>query len=644
MPTSRQIADADVINSATPLEQMYAGTHPRLYLKEADFKRLTDPAQSDLVRRTVNSLLQDATQQLTDVCPQAMGIDEDPRRFGTALPCLALAWRLTGEDRYLHTAIRHMQAMNQWDDWGNDLIFGHFAHGYAVAMDWLWHDIDSATRNVMVDCLARNTNVLFEDWRSYKSGPPFAYTWNHHTVPLSGLTAAACALYGERPNISPWLNMATEKVRCITAALGPDGVSPESMAYGAYFAHYLMRCLLLLRDLGGIDLLSGVAWWREYSRALIHHTLPRRHWSRSSAFMMFGDTDGRHWYGPDPVCHICAAVFQDGHAQWLADAVVADGASETAGERIISLGMLDATVQPEPPDALPTFVHFADQGLAIGRSGWHGNETVWGIRSGPPMAYSGHRAHRNPIAGGHMHAFAGTFQIFAHGQYIIAPAGYTQKWTTYHNTLMVNGRGQLGESAAWYEDLPFRQGRPMPSMTVLHDSPQHQHVLADMTPAYPDELHLTKVHRHFICPAPDCWIIIDIIDAAQPVKVEALFHTGFSLEPATDGTYSGGGRTASTIIRPLWPTDTIGTRSQQELLHTNGTIEKELNGLTLTAPDPTAHLVLVTMVRAGEAGQHLDPGASTDVSAGRIIVELPADLDCPPIDIAYAEQPVLAST
>ena len=52
--------------------------------------------------------------------------------------------------------------------------------------------------------------------------------------------------------------------------------------------------------------------------------------------------------------------------------------------------------------------------------------------------------------GGHVHPDANHFVLFGGGQWLMRDDGYQPKWTGQHNTLLVNGHGQLGEGAEWF--------------------------------------------------------------------------------------------------------------------------------------------------------------------------------------------------
>ena len=181
-PCAPGIAEIDVINSATPLEIRLLGVHPRLYLDEAGFETLRQSGHSGALHRAVESLIGIADASTGRAWPESEDAPGDHRGVGSTLPCLALAWKLTGKPEHLQNALACMDAMGRWKDWDVDLEFGHFAYGFAVALDWLWHDVDESRREALIDTLHRNVTVVFDHWRSYRSGPMFSHACNHRAV------------------------------------------------------------------------------------------------------------------------------------------------------------------------------------------------------------------------------------------------------------------------------------------------------------------------------------------------------------------------------------------------------------------------------------------------------------------------------
>lgn len=596
------IAGADIINSATPLEQELLGVHPRLYAKPDAFDRIRSRLADPCYASAWTACLQSAEKYASMTVEQYMQ-PADRRGHYSTLPNLAFVWAMTGERRLFEAALRFTDAAIDAaiQDFGNTLIGGHFAHGVAVALDWLWHDLDESRRARWCDDLARLIQADFsKHWISGVQGSSFWYTCNHFAVGLSGLTAAACALYGERPGMAPLINIAQEKARLAVLALGDSGISPEGVGYGQYYVTYMVKVMQLLSDLTGMDLFAESPWWRKHALGLIQHSLPRNQWTPGTTFMPWGDAHTSHWYGPDVALRACAKAYRDPLARWLADACEDAQVNLSDYEKCYPLLLTDERLPSHGPTELPRMHHFEDFGLMMARSDWSGKETVCGFLCGPSYGKHAMRLFRHPAGGGHMHAFAGHFQIFSHGEYVLPPAGYTTKTAAYHNVLTVNDHGHVGESASgWFEDLDYRRGRPTPRMLFVEDCGTAVHAAGDATDGYRTESGVLRHIRHFIYLRPSCWVVTDILEMKACATVRLYFHTGFPMRPDDNGAWIGAGKLAGLRIRSLSGCD-LHYFEQETLDHTFRPLGPR-PCLTIEQAVPAGRTVFTTVVEAGPA-------------------------------------------
>jgi len=609
----------DIINSATPLEDTLYGVHPRLYASDADFACLRR-----LAKKEPYASMLERVRQFVSSYPNRNSyakLEGDVRTYGDVIASLAMLWKITGERHWLTGTRALMRSIADRKDWGVDLEFGHFAHGVALAWDWLYHDIPRKEREHIADRMIRHGRVFFDNWADYNHFAAFAYTWNHMAVPLTGLTAVACALYGERPCLAPWVKMAMEKMRLMTDSLGPDGISPEGIAYGQYHAEYLARTAMLLKKMSGVDFLSSSPWWREYAVASLYHTYPRQHWRNKQVFFMLGDADRHHWLGPDPVLRLCARVFRDGHAQWLADELHTTR-SATDYSAFLSLLWHDPTVRKQGPRQLPRVRHFTDQDIAFLRSGWDGSESVLAFKCGPHSGYHNLRYSQN-VSGGHMHPMAGAIALHAKGDFLLVESGYPRKATKYENTLLVNGRGQIGEGGDWFEDLEFRRGHPTPRMLAVGHRAGFDFAIGDATNAYPDNLRLERFIRHIYAVGPDSWILVDEVAAAKPSTFELLFHGDRPFVAQGERRFIQRGERGSLLIESLLP---LGVKGLCRLQAVDGIGQaarnKNLGCLSLAPVRRTRHAIFLTFLHAFQTGKGPDLTLELKTGGTKSIIEL----------------------
>lgn len=601
MKTRRQkeLIEQDVISSATPLEMQLAGVHPRCHisakrLAEIRARQHKEPYAPILksMSRTMEGL------RGKEVLPENdPGKDVDKRGYEGWITEPACHYLITGDRTSLEFALKTMRAIAAYKDWGHSLVFGHFAHGMACGIDWLWDEIEEKDRNYFLDILEDRARMVFHKWSACESGEPFGYTWNIMGVVLAGLAAAACALYGERERISPLINLVTEKARGTAFALGDDGVSPEGMMYGHYFGTYICMSLDLIRDNVGVDLFKRCAWFKNLPDAIAHHLLPRQALKWDGRYFQFGDAHGDIVGGYCNLAWICARAYQDQQAQWLGN-LLATLAPEAPVGNAMSMFWVDPDLPAAPPVARPTLKHFANMDIVIGRSSWRGDESAFGVKCGPAAGHKGVAFYNHPLAGGHMHPNNGVLQIFAHGEWVLPHPGYIWKRTAYHNCLLVNGKGQRGEESEWLEDLSYRQGAASPSLLEVVSKPWGDYVLAKVGPAYPDEAGIACYYRHVFYLKPDCWIVADAVRFCKPGLPEILFHTEFPLAESAPGSWSGKGKNMTAHIRSLLNAELVHKAEIQEILHSSRYKVMDLNLLRIAPLGPVKEFLFVTAVDA----------------------------------------------
>jgi hypothetical protein len=609
------ISAADVINSATPVETGLLGVHPRMLASRQTFDVLRGRLATEPWAGWLAELRKEGDRLAELPLPEKlMGLPYsvfDVRQLGEQLIHLALLYRLGSEPRYRDRIELLMQRLGGEPDWGHSLIYGHWARGFAFALDWLWDDFDGETRGRHVETLYARSRNVFEAWASYRSGEPFGYTWNISAVVLGGLAATAACLYGERPDVAPMANLAWEKMRGQSAALGPDGVSPEGLMYGGYYAAYLTISFLLAEDLFGFDLYGTTPWLSRHARAVHAQSLPRESWKSDDLFFHQGDAHGPV-FGYETILRTLASRLKDGEAQWFADEILRCGA---IGAGPFSFLLYDPEVKPMAPTGRPPFDFMSDFGIAVMRENWSGAESACSLKCGPNVGHHAAKRFSHPLGGGHMQPNNGDVQIFSHGGWILVHPGYVYKDTSYHNTLLIDGLGQLGEKSEWMEDLSFRQSRRYPFMVRADHHEGWDYGVADMTAAYPESCGLVSLRRHVMYVRPDSWILVDAVLGAKPVTPSVLFHTAFPVQPDGAGAFCGRGEKAACRIRFHATSEPVFAREEQPRLHTSGHQEGTLHLLKASPRAAALRHLIVTEIQAFPADSPAPEGCRIVVSA-----------------------------
>ena len=609
----------DIINSATPLELEMRDQHPRLHLDEARLAFLREHRDEE-PWASMLAAVRDKVARARD--NMAMAGSASRGAPGGQLPHIALSYLIFGEadDLALAREIMHASCPYNGRDGGGS-FGGGWLFALGIAFDWLYHDLDQAALDEAADYIYRRGRERFESLISHKGIECNWDTCNHLPNYMYDLAASGMAIYGHRPDLGPQLRFVLAKTRQMIHALGPDGVSQEGICYGGFYTDYFVRTVDLVNQLLANDLFAASDWLANNWAFNQYSMLPKNCWTRQSHLMGSGDGVRYHWHGPDNFLFRLAAYHQNPHAQWLGHELFKEGLTGGEGHYLNPIWRHPA-LELAAPTTLPTFRHFEDHGMVFMRSNWDGDESLLGFRCGP---FSGHFAMANyntDIGGGHMHPDAGSFQLFAHGDWLISHALYTRKQTAHRNPILVNGIGQTGENSEWFEGLELRRERRGPSITHAASHETHDVVTADLTDAYEHAAKATRLVRHLVYLKPDCWIIIDDLAAKEPSIFEALFHSDHVFQQVTDSQFAAGGETGAVRMTCLYPPNASIDSETQVAQGIGAHSDLPMELLRLSNREPASDYVFVTLLEAHRAGDAPAAVANVGRDGGSLTVNV----------------------
>jgi hypothetical protein len=479
------------------------------------------------------------------------------REVGNAMPVVAMAYVVTGQRKYLESAQAWALASCGYKTWGlnridgMDLAAGHQLFGLGIVYDWCYADLDEAARHTIRETIARRGGAMFEAGATGKAWWGRSYMQNHLWVDACGLSIAGLAVFDEVEDASLWAGFALDKFRRSVDALGPDGASHEGVGYWEYGVEYLLKFMHVARELLGIDLYQH-QWWRRTARYPLYLSLPRDAWTSRNSIVDIADCPRSHWYGPDYLLRGLAREFRDPQAQWLAHQC--DEANVvSAGAPWLNLVWYDPSVPPEPPTSLPTLHHFDDMDIVSARSDWSGRESLVVHKCGPFIGHKAVEEFSYDPGGGHVHPDANHFVVFGAGEWLLRDDGYRSKWTGQHNTLLVDGRGQLGEGREWFQGSQPLAVKARPRILRAESTPTLDHIVGDAVEAYPAELGLERFERHLLFVKPNVLLVLDDIRLKEPRELELRFHPEQQSCQQSDRVCLFTGKSAVLRLEPLTP-------------------------------------------------------------------------------------------
>jgi hypothetical protein len=471
------------------------------------------------------------------------------------MPVLAMAHVLTGQRRYLESAQAWALASCGYKTWGAgridgmDLAAGHQLFGLGVVYDWCYADLDETARRTIRETIGRRGSAMFQAAATGKTWWGRSYMQNHLWVDACGLSVAGLAVFDEVEDAELWIGFALDKFRRSVDALGPDGASHEGVGYWEYGVEYLLKFMHLARELLGADLYQ-CDWWRRTARYPLYLGLPRSAWTRRNCIVDIADCPRGHWYGPDYLLRGLAREYRDAHAQWLAQEIdQADVAS--SGAAWLNLVWYDPSVPAESPAKLPTLHHFDDMDIVSARSDWSGRESLLVFKCGPFLGHKAVQEFSYDPGGGHVHPDANHFVLFGAGQWLVRDDGYRAKWTGQHNTLLIDGRGQLGEGAQWFQGGQALAVKSRPRVLRAESTPTLDHVAGDAAEAYPQDLGLERFERRLLFVKPNVLLVADEIRLKKPRRLELRLHPEQSRCDRDGEAFVFNGESAVLRIEPL---------------------------------------------------------------------------------------------
>ncbi len=234
--------------------------HPRLILTRERQAEIEALAETDVLLRKA---IQDSLRRADDyLAAQPLRYQKKgPRLLHVSRECLSrvyalgLAWRLTGEERYLEAVRENLLAVCAFPDWNPShfLDTAEMSHAVGVGYDWCFAALDEPTRAQVRAGLIEHG---LEPGLAAYSGPAWwvrsAFNWNQ--VCNGGLVVGALAIAESDPRFARTIvPAAVESLPRALDTYDPDGAWPEGPGYWSYATHYTVFGLAALDSALGHD-------------------------------------------------------------------------------------------------------------------------------------------------------------------------------------------------------------------------------------------------------------------------------------------------------------------------------------------------------------------------------------------------------
>jgi len=479
------------------------GGHPQILLTRERLAELRD-LPAGLHRRVVDALC--------EVAPQIPPSDVDERESFRTIEAVALAAALTGEREHATRAFARAKAIAELPYWGgcpnalemchdNDIRAGVFLYALVITYDWLHDLLVPEERAFLRETIFRKAREQYLFSVLQRDYWPTGFAQNHMHAATLGLGVAGLLFMDEDEEARKWAVWVRSLYGHVFDRYASDGTEPPvTYTFGLQF---ICRYQEALRVATGIDLFD-----HPHFRLLEAYALAECRGTRAGVQL-------------DLHALLCREASIEGdYVGHLIDRAIKGASTDSLGHQ----AMLVLWYRPGPRKqeiGLPPCQYFPDGGLAFMRSGWFDGGPWLRVFCGPPAGHSViHRMSRYDCA--HYEPNAGSFVLTHAGRSIVtSPGGSYQKLTRHHNTVTVNGVGQLSDGRVW-------SALPGPGQYgVIRNFSDHEGyccVHCDLRGAYPEDAKLDALHRYILFIKPSVFVVIDEVEIREPGTVQWWLH------------------------------------------------------------------------------------------------------------------------
>lgn len=387
----------------------------------------------------------------------------------------------------------------------------------SLAYDWLWPNLDESAR-------ARYREKLFEVAERVWAHLGYEredYAQAHFTGCSHGLLAFCFLFWNEHPCAREWAAYLRGTFECVLHMLPEDGFFPHGINLWIYEHTFLLRYLELFRHCAGENLWERISYWKNTSRFRQASLSPD-----AQLGVTFGDPQFRV-SGDAWMHYLIAARTQSPAAHALGDAL---SDQTTAGVDFRSVPprrrvweFLFYEPQANTLQDRQTHFHFPDGGQFFWHLGEKNKESVLTFRAGAPLGLRRYE-HGEWSGYGHSDPCHGSFLLAQANKLLLCGSGPVyRRDTRLNNTITIDGRGQIGDSAPWApESMPPDR---FAHITNFHGDEKLEWIEADLTASYLDFLGVQHLTRRLYVLLPSLFIIHDRIELKDERELQWNMHT-----------------------------------------------------------------------------------------------------------------------
>lgn len=385
----------------------------------------------------------------------------------------------------------------------------------ATCYDWLY-DLWSEKERLSIEAwLTAVAGIV----RSHLGAERTDFGQAHYLGCALGLLTFSLLFFENHPDAPAWAAECRGALDCVLQMLPEDGFFPHGINLWIYEYGFLLRWLEVLRVTTGEDL------W------------DHPHWKGASTFRgaatspdgLYGITFGDPQYrvGGDSWCHfLIAARTGSAEAQGVGDLLLHGPHAGVDFRNIPPRRRVYELLYHDPSrlsGRLMAGVRVFPDGGQVFCRGTGESPACATFRAGPPLGRQRYIAGEH---GGYGHAdpMNGSFLVYRGGECVVSGPGPTyRRATSLHNTITVNGEGQLGDTAVWLPDFfPPERLCPTPTVGMINGHPA---MTVDLAAAYLPHLAVRRCVRTIYIDPDRVVLGVDEVDCAYVSAIAWHIHS-----------------------------------------------------------------------------------------------------------------------
>lgn len=222
-----------------PTKDLGQMAHPRIMLFQEDEKAVSQMIQNNNQWQKLHEAILAESVAIIDLPPVeriqiGRRLLDKSREALRRIFQLSYAYRMTGEEKYLHRAEKELLAVSNFSDWNPShfLDVAEMTMAVAIGYDWLYEHLSEDSRKTIREAIVE---------KGLKPSYNEKYNWfltathNWNQVCNAGMAFGAMAVYEDYPDLAQeTIERAVESMKLPMKDYQPDGAYPEGYSYWAY--------------------------------------------------------------------------------------------------------------------------------------------------------------------------------------------------------------------------------------------------------------------------------------------------------------------------------------------------------------------------------------------------------------------------